>query len=234
MVGSFAHRVLELLMQMPSPDRTKAAAKAIAAGEWPSWEIDSDYTALELDSAGTKGFKWKAWNAIERLWLLEQPEQVVVQATEQDVKADLAGVPFRGIVDRLDSEADEFVVTDYKSGNAPSPRYQEGRLSQVFLYAAAIAESTGQTPSRVRLLFLGEKYREVSKPVTQDRIDEVTGKLSLTWAEIGKACTVDYFPTKTGPLCGWCPYLGMCPDGQVEVIKRKGSLPAGIVPAAVP
>jgi len=234
MIGSFAHRVLELLMQLPSPDRTQAAAKSIASREWPSWETGSDYTALDLDSAGTNGFKWKAWEAIERLWLLEQPEGVIVEATEQDVKAELAGVPFRGIVDRLDVEAGELVVTDYKSGNAPSPRYQESRLSQVLLYAAAISESTGRVPSRARLLFLGEKWREVSVDVTPDRIDQVTTQLSETWAAIGTACEVDDFPTQTGPLCGWCPYLDMCVDGQSAVIKRTGSLPAGLSPVPVP
>jgi len=57
MVGSFAHRVLELLMQLPSSERTQEAAKSIAGREWPSWESGSDYTALELDSAATKGIQ---------------------------------------------------------------------------------------------------------------------------------------------------------------------------------
>jgi len=234
MVGSFAHRVLELLMQLPPSERTRAEAKAIAGREWPSWETDDDYIALGLDSTATSGFKWKAWKAIERLWLLELPEDVEVEATEQDVKADLRGVPFRGIVDRLDVEGGEFVVTDYKSGNAPSSRYQESRLSQVLLYAAAIAESTGRVPTRARLLYLGEKYREVSVEVTPERLDEVTTGLSDTWDAIGHACEIDHFPVDTGPLCGWCPYLGMCDEGQQAVIARSGSLPAGVVPASAP
>jgi len=234
MVGSFAHRVLELLMQLPAVERTRSQAKSIAGREWPSWETDTDYLALGLDQSAVGGFKWKAWNAIERLWLLELPEDVEVEATEQDVKAELAGVPFRGIVDRLDLESGEYVVTDYKSGNAPSRRYEGKRLSQVLLYAAAIADSTGRVPARARLLFLGEKYREVSVDVTPERLDEVTKSLSHTWDAIGQACAIDHFPVKTGPLCGWCPYLGMCAEGQDAVIARAGSLPAGIEPAPSP
>ncbi len=228
MIGSFSHRVLELLMQLDSGARTKDAARDIAASEWPKWEADPDFVALELDSDSRRGFKWKSWRAIENLWDLEPPETVDVAATEQSVEATLAGVPFRGIVDRLDVEADGMVVTDYKSGNAPSERYREKRLPQVLLYAAAIAESTGQMPVRARLLFLGERCMEVTTDVTPVRLGEVTNALATTWAAIDRSCVEDDFPTTTGPLCGWCPYLDLCDDGRVAVIRRNGSLPGGM------
>jgi len=222
MVGSFSHRVLELLMQLEKHERSQDTAREIAAAEWPAWESQSDFVALELDVEGVRGFKWKSWKAIANLWNLESPGDVEVRATEQNVQATLAGVPFRGIVDRLDVVDEELVVTDYKSGNAPSKRYQQQRLPQVLLYAAAIAESTNERPARARLLFLGDRRLELSVDVTEDRLGEVTGALADTWAKINDACAADDFPTKTGPLCGWCPYLDICADGQAEVIRRGG------------
>ena len=219
LAGSFAHRVLELFMQREPDERTVDAAKLIARQEWADVEADPDYQALGYDDAGGKQFRWKAWQAIEGLWALEDPKTVQVRATEQDVQADLNGVPFRGIVDRLDDEGDGLVVTDYKSGKAPSPRFRRGRLDQVLLYAAAVKEATGEMPVHARLLYLGQ--RPVGIKVTQDELDGVVAKLSDTWTAINTACDTDEFEPRTGPLCGWCPYVDRCPEGTKEVAKRQ-------------
>ena len=219
LAGSFAHRVLELLMQRDPHERTVEVAKAIARTEWPGVEADPDFRALGFDEAGGKHFRWKAWQAIEGLWALEDPKDVEVRATEHDVEADLGGVPFRGIVDRLDEEGDGLVVTDYKSGKAPSARFRRGRLDQVLLYAAAVEQATGEMPVHARLLYLGQ--RPVGIKVTREEIDSVVDKLAGTWAAINTACDTDEFDPRTGPLCGWCPYVDRCPEGTKEVAKRQ-------------
>jgi len=219
LAGSFAHRVLELLMQRDPHERTVEVAKAIARTEWPGVEADPDFRALGFDEAGGKHFRWKAWQAIEGLWALEDPKAVDVRATEHDVEADLGGVPFRGIVDRLDDEGDGLVVTDYKSGKAPSARFRRGRLDQVLLYAAAVEQATGEMPVHARLLYLGQ--RPVGIKVTREEIDSVVDKLAGTWAAINTACATDEFEPRTGPLCGWCPYVDRCPEGTKEVAKRQ-------------
>lgn len=219
LAGSFAHRVLELLMQRDPHERTVEIAKAIARAEWPGVEADHDFRALGFDEAGSKHFRWKAWQAIEGLWALEDPKAVEVRATEHDVEADLGGVPFRGIVDRLDEEGDGLVVTDYKSGKAPSARFRRGRLDQVLLYAAAVEQATGEMPVHARLLYLGQ--RPVGIKVTREEIDSVVDKLAGTWAAINTACDTDEFEPRTGPLCGWCPYVDRCPEGTKEVAKRQ-------------
>ena len=218
LAGSFAHRVLELLMQREPSQRTIAHAKAIARACWPETEAADDYQALGHDEKQSRLFRWKAWTAIEGLWHLEDPATVDVRATEQDVEAELAGVPFRGIVDRIDQEGDGIVVTDYKSGKAPSHRYRRSRLDQVLLYAAAVEASTGEMPVRAQLLYLGQ--RTVSIGVNAEEIDAVASKLAGTWSEIKTACSEDSFEPRPGPLCGWCPYVSMCPQGEAELAKR--------------
>lgn len=218
MAGSFAHRVLELLMQLEAPDRTPDAARQIARREWPETESQADFAALGLDEVGGRRFRWKAWQAIEGLWKLEDPCDVTVTATEQDIEAELAGVPFRGIVDRLEREDDGLVVTDYKSGKAPSARFRRDRLDQVLLYAAAVEADGGERPVRARLLYLGQ--RPVGIDVTPHEIVAVTEKLADTWAGINTACATDHFEPRPGPLCGWCPYVDRCPEGTSEVDRR--------------
>ena len=226
LAGSFAHRVLELLMQRDPHERTVEIAKAIARAEWPGVEADPDFRALGFDETGSKHFRWKAWQAIEGLWALEDPKAVDVRATEHDVEADLGGVPFRGIVDRLDDEGDGLVVTDYKSGKAPSARFRRGRLDQVLLYAAAVEQATGEMPVHARLLYLGQ--RPVGIKVTREEIDSVVDKLAGTWAAINTACDTDEFEPRTGPLCGWCPYVDRCPEGTKEVAKRQAKKDADV------
>lgn len=218
LAGTFAHRVLELLLQHPSAERTPDQAKAIARAEWPAMAADPDFQSLALDDTQARRFRWVAWSAIEGLWTLEDPRHVEVQATEQKVDATLGDVPFRGIVDRLDIEADGMVVTDYKSGRVPRPRYRAGRLAQVLLYAAAVRDALGDAPRRARLLYLGQ--RTVETEVTDDNLAEVVDGLSSTWADVQRSCASDEFETRTGPLCAWCPYLEQCPAGIGEVAAR--------------
>lgn len=218
LAGSFAHRVLELLMQREPSQRTIEAARAIARDQWPETESDHDYQALEHDEKQSLDFRWKAWAAIKGLWDLEDPATVDVRATEQPVEAELAGVPFRGIVDRIDQDADGIVVTDYKSGKPPSHRYRRSRLDQVLLYAAAVEASTGEMPVRAQLLYLGADTIDIG--VNADVIDAVASKLAGTWSEIRTACSEDSFEPRPGPLCGWCAYVQWCPQGEAELAKR--------------
>ena len=218
LAGTFAHRVLELLLQAPPADRTVDTARTIARAVWPEIAADPDFAALQLDEAQARHFRWVSWNAIEGLWTLEDPSSIEVEATEHQVETTLGGIPFRGIVDRLDVEADGLVVTDYKSGRAPPARYREGRLAQVLLYAAAVGALRGELPRRARLLYLGQKTVETT--VDDDTIGPVVDALAGTWGEIQTACASDEFDTRTGPLCAWCPYVAECPAGVAEVSAR--------------
>lgn len=218
LAGTFAHRVLEVLLQELPENRTKERAKEIARDVWPEIADDEDFGALALTEDSARAFRWRSWLAIEGLWSIEDPSQVVVEATEQDIRVEIGGVPFRGIVDRVDVESDGLVIADYKSGRAPTSRFEEGRLAQVLMYAAAIAELSGIRPVRARLLYLDQRIVEVD--VTDENLAAVTATLQDTWSRLLKAFESGEFETCTGPLCAWCPFLEHCPDGQAEVEER--------------
>ncbi|MDE0163340.1 MAG: PD-(D/E)XK nuclease family protein [Acidimicrobiaceae bacterium] len=221
LVGTFAHRVLELLMMRAPARRSKEDAKRIARAVWPEVAEDDDYRELELSDDEARAFRWRAWQAIEGLWRLEDPAQVEVEATEEQVSVVLGDVPFRGVVDRLEREADGLVVSDYKSGRAPTARYAPARLRQVLLYAAAIAEETGEQPVRAQLLYLGQKT--VATASTPDETGGVVEQLKSTWDAIADACEVDDFAARPGPLCGYCSYAEHCPEGRAENLRREES-----------
>ena len=221
LAGTFAHRVLELLLQEPPERRTQDRAKELARDVWPEIDGDADFKALALTEDQARAFRWRSWQAIEGLWSIEDPTDVVVEATEQDIRVEIGGVPFRGIVDRVDVETDGLVIADYKSGKAPSARFEDSRLHQVLLYAAAVSALSGIRPARARLLYLNQRIIEVD--VTADNIAEVTTTLQETWERLQAACASGEFAASTGPLCAWCPFVAHCPEGQVEVEERHNA-----------
>ena len=226
LVGTFAHQVLELLCEVPAAERTQEQAKTLAKQAWPEFETDQDYMVLSLDADGARAFRWQAWLSIAGLWDLEDPAKVNVVSTEQKVTVDLGHVPFVGVVDRVDRTAGKLVVSDYKSGTLPGARWRSDKVQQVMLYAEALHSSMDEISDRARLLYLGQRILDVR--VTERRIEEAVEDLGQTWDRIGTACGSDTFDPQPTVLCGWCPFVSQCPEGQAELTKRRdaGSMPA--------
>lgn len=233
LVGTFAHRVLELLCQLPAEQRTVDQAKQIAREAWPEFSETDDYQALSLADEEARAFRWQSWLAVTGLWHIEDPAQVDVVSTEQKIEVQFDDVPFVGVVDRVDRLAGQLTISDYKSGTLPGYRWRQEKVQQVMLYAAALAAHTGERPARARLLYLGQRILDVR--VTQARLDNATGELAETWAELSQACLDDNFPPQTSVLCGWCPFVSECPEGRAELVARSdaGSLPAHAPAAAL-
>jgi putative RecB family exonuclease len=152
-----------------------------------------------------------------------------VAATEQRLEVHLGGVPFRGVVDRVERAADGLVVTDYKSGRLPPPAYRADKLEQVLLYAAAVAAAGEEPPGRARLLYLGAEVIDVETSASTTRA--AVDRLRARWDEVQECVAGDRFPARAGPLCAWCPYVGRCPEGEREVGRRSA---AGLVPPDAP
>lgn len=229
LVGTFAHLVLEHLLQLPTGHRSQQAAKKLARAHWRDIEQDADYVSLGLTDTESKAFRWKAWEAIAGLWALENPDETEIHATEHEVQVDIAGVPFRGIIDRIDIVDSSLVISDYKSGKAPADRFRHRPLKQVLLYAAAIEASTGQRPLGARLLYLGQ--RTLGVQVTSKNLGQAVTELGDTWSSLVADCESGQFDPSTGPLCAWCPFLAECSAGQEEVVRRNE---AGSVRADAP
>jgi putative RecB family exonuclease len=218
LVGTFAHRVLEVLLGEPAARRTVDRARQIAREAWPETERNPEFRSLELTEAQSRDFRWQGWRAIEGLWTVEDPATVEVAATERQVRAEIGGVPFLGVVDRLDRCPDGLVVTDYKSGSPPSARFADDKLTQVLLYAAAVAAADGEAPVRARLVYLGA--RAITAEATPDAIAASVAGLRATWDRLGQATSTDTFDPQPGPLCAWCPHVASCDAGLDEVRRR--------------
>ena len=198
--------------------RTLDQARKLARNVWENFQTSENYLALELNDKQAWQFRWEAWAAIEGLWDIEDPRSVQVEAIETKLAVMLGSVPFRGVVDRIDLENDQLIVTDYKSGKKPPSRLENERLHQVLLYSAAVEAATGRTPVQARLYYLGQKV--VDTEVTEEKIAHSVDRLTNTWNRIIQACSVNTFKAQPSKLCGYCPYLESCPEGQSYITKK--------------
>ncbi len=227
--GTFVHHVLEELLAIAPAQRTLERARAICRDLWPQLADNPNFAALELPAENERAFRWNAWRDVEGYFQLVDPTQVDVVDRERDVQTSLEGVPFRGIVDLVDRVPDGVRVTDYKTGRPPGQRFVDSRLSQVWLYAAAL-ETVGDDVSEVRLLYLGEtgsgrddrKPTEIARPFDPDAVSAAVNEHSSTWDRIAEATATSRFEPTPGPLCSWCPYRDDCPEGQLEHQRRHG------------
>lgn len=120
--GSLVHRALELLFCEPGPERTLPAALDCLDRARAEFATDPEFVGLELDAEAAAGFAADAEVLIRRYFTLEDPRTVRPIGLELMLEAQVGSLKLRGIIDRLDLDADGgLVVTDYKGLATETP-----------------------------------------------------------------------------------------------------------------
>jgi len=222
--GTFVHRVLELLMQQDPRDRTPERAREFVGMAWEEIAVGSEFMSLSLPVEEAKQFRRDGWHSVRRYFEMEDPQAIEVVSTEERLEAVIEGVPIRGIVDRLERDLlDDLVVTDYKNGKVPLPRYRAPKMRQLNYYAALVEEVHGDRPVAGRLVFTG--FGEV---IDTNFTDESVGDAIEVAVEVWHGVHHDMeegFEPNIGPLCGWCPMVADCAEGSAEMVKRGKKKP---------
>jgi putative RecB family exonuclease len=121
------------------------------------------------------------------------------------------GLRLRGIIDRLDLSAEgELVVVDYKTGRAPSARYERSKLAGVHLYALLCEQALGRVPVEVRLLHLREPLSITAVPSPQTLRGQRM-RTAAVWRAIERSCQRGDFAPRPSALCDYCSYHAWCP-----------------------
>ena len=124
---------------------------------------------------------------------------------------DLDGIVIRGILDRIDRDADgRLVITDYKTGKAPPERYALPAFFALKIYALLIRRRTGETPKELRLLYLNGPT-EYRLAIDDRQLDAMDGQLRALRHAIERAMASERYPTRPGRLCDWCSFKEICP-----------------------
>jgi putative RecB family exonuclease len=209
--GTLVHAALERLHLLPPAERTVDAALACLADARVELRDDPEYVGLELSGDDEVAFHAEAAELVRNYFRLEDPRTVRAIGLELMLTAEVDGLPLRGIIDRLELDDDGgLVVTDYKTGAAPSTQHERKRLSGVHIYSLLCEELLGRRPARVQLLFLRDPLAIITEP--SDRSTRGTRRtLGAVWKAVERACDREDFRPQPSRLCDWCSFRAYCP-----------------------
>jgi putative RecB family exonuclease len=222
--GTLVHAALERLHLLAPAERTPAAARACLDGAAADLRTDPEYLSLGLDDEAAAAFRAEAAVLVDNYFRLEDPTRVRAIGLELKVEAEIDGIRLRGIIDRLELDDDgELVVTDYKTGGAPTTQHERKRLSGVHIYSLLCEQLLGRRPRSVQLLYLREPLALTTVPT--DRSTRGTRRtLGAVWQAVERACEREDFRPRTSRLCDFCAYQAYCPSygGDPDEARRLG------------
>ena len=221
--GSLVHRALELLLALPAAERTRAAGDECfeqAAAEYLS---DPDFTGLHLSDAESAEFFADARRLAQGYFDIENPTDVQPVGLELRVEAPVGDVLLRGIIDRLELDAEgRYVITDYKSSTAPPPAYQAEKFHQLQSYAYMVEHVYGQRPATLRLMYL-RCGSVISSTPTGPSLRAAANRTTAVHQAVATACSTGNFAAKRSNLCSYCFFKDWCPEfgGDPEAARTE-------------
>ena len=210
--GTLVHRALQLLFWDEDPGhRTLDAALAKLARAAEEMTSDPEYTGLGLTDEEAAPFHAEAEVLVRKYFELEDPNEVRVLGVELKLEAKLGSLTLRGIIDRLELDADgELVITDYKTGRSPGANFELPRMAGVHFYAFLCEQVLGRRPARIQLLHLAEPVA-ISLVPSEQSIRGLQNRTLAIWTAVERACQTEDFRPKVGRLCDFCAYKAYCP-----------------------
>ncbi|MGH8992245.1 MAG: RecB family exonuclease [Acidimicrobiia bacterium] len=209
--GTLVHRALELLMARPPGKRSVDAALADLDRARDELAVHPEFAGLGLSDEEAERFHAEAGELVQRYFQLEDPNSVRAIGLELYISVQLGSLTLRGIIDRLELDADgELVVTDYKTGSAPRAGFEQDRMGGVHFYSLLCERLLGRRPARVQLMYLSTP-EVISMAPSEQSVTAVERRAAALWAAVERACERDDFRPRRGKLCDWCTFQPYCP-----------------------
>ena len=234
--GTLVHRALELLMLRPPADRTPEAALADLEGARVEFATDPEFTGLDLTEEQFAAFHADARALVLRYFEIEDPATVRPIGLELRLSVTVGSLTLRGIIDRLELDADgELVVTDYKTGAVPSERAEQDRLGGVHFYSLLCDRVLGRRPVRVQLVYLS-RPEVLSLCPSEQSVTGMERRALALWSAVERACARDDFRPNRSRLCDWCNFQALCPawGGDPEQAAARRPTAMGPEPLLLP
>ena len=115
----------------------------------------------------------------------------------------------RGRIDRIDTDAEGVVITDYKSSDVSDQQRADKKAReslQLQVYALAQQAETGALPTRVQLHFVESGVIGAAAPDPK-RLDKARDRLSAAAESIRAE---SFTPKPSTIACGYCPFRTIC------------------------
>jgi putative RecB family exonuclease len=237
--GTIVHRALELLFVRPSAQRTPEALADDMATALEEYREHPDYVGLRLDEAAASEFDRSCHALVDKYFAMEDPTTVREIGLELWMEAQVGSLTLRGIIDRLELDADgELVVTDYKTGRAPSSNFEQKSLAGVHFYSFLCEAVLGRRPAKIRLMYVSSGEIIETVPSAQS-VRFITTRATAVLSAVERACTTGDFRPRPSRLCDYCSFKQWCPSfggdpslAATEAVAAHAALTATPVAAA--
>lgn len=217
--GTGAHRILELFFQLPPAARTKtqiAELGALATKE--QWADDADSNLARLWRRDVEKM------AVGIFAVCDPPEVTVVSTEATITDIEVGGVPFNGTIDLVERTADGIRLIDFKSGKVQNTFFGDTHGDQLRLYAAAWKAAHGDTVTEAAVYYIAHgKVHDVD--LSRIKMARTLRGYKRAWARHNQITDTALFPTKSSPLCGWCPIVDQCPTAARNDKVARVALP---------
>ena len=226
--GTLVHRILELLFAEAAPQRTLEMALSKFEQVVPEILDSHEYASLAFDSPEHRDtFVEQSQDLVRKYFLLEDPTSITPLGLEMRLEVPVGSLVLRGIIDRLEEDADgNLIVTDYKTGRVPGVNQEQARLGGVHFYAYLCEKALGRRPAKVQLLYLSQPLSIITAPTDQS-IRGLQMRTSAIWTAVERACEREDFRPKPSRLCDWCSFKAWCPafggDPSAAPSRRDGA-----------
>lgn len=210
--GTLVHSVLERIFDVPPAQRTPETAVGLIPDAWESMLEQEPELADLVGGDGQEAWFAQAAALVQRWFGMEDPTRLEPSNREHYVESEIGGLLLRGYIDRLDTApTGEMRVVDYKTGRAPSERFEASALFQLKFYGLVLWRSTGVIPRLLQLVYLGNGEILRYSPDERDLL-ATERKIHALWSAIAAAAeSGDWRPRRSG-RCAWCDFKEHCPE----------------------
>jgi RecB family exonuclease len=225
-VGAIVHEVLaDFFGRWPAARRTPAEVVAKMKSSWRSEGFRDDRQSLDWRDRSTE---------MVLGYLRDSDPYYEPRGVERTVSFSTARASLRGRVDRIDErparDGTELVIVDYKTGRRPLTSADARSSLALALYVLGARRVLHKPCNRVELHHLptntvaGADHDEASLADHRSRAESLADDAAAAedrWRDDLTAAEADEaFPPQPSPLCGWCDFVRICPEGRRESAPR--------------
>jgi len=219
--GRFAHYIFEHLFLLPAEDRTIDQARNFVDPAIGAILTDDVRRDISMDDSLLAKLLEEISEIITTYFAMEDPRHVHTEGIELRLGVEVDETPLFGILDRLDRDDEgNLIIVDYKTGSLPNRNFDSHTFANAELYAALCREKLGETPVKIRLLYVA-KGEAIERPVTDVVVKARAASAVNAWERIRRYYQDGDFPaTPSANTCRFCSYKDLCRADGVPVPPR--------------
>lgn len=223
LMGNFVHEVMENFYALAPDERTIYNVKQLSAEVWVNSDWLNRVEPILGNSINVKSgkntldkeinnFRWKSWFCIENIFSVENPKAIRPAGIETELNGHIEGVPIKGFIDRWSESESGLVISDYKTGKAPSPRYAGDKFTQLLIYALVLSGDVDKPVDELQLIYLKDNRVMKLKP-TAEHLAETITRVRAAWDGVVERCESGEWEPIPHRLCDWCTFKKtICPQ----------------------